>query len=191
MTPAQSTKLMRLGPFNLAQAAKIGVPQRTISDLVKKGLVQRVGRGIYLHPKANISAVEIGFQIACAKFGPQSAIGGMSALFHYNLIEQVPGQTWLIVPPEKRTRERIYRLIRTKSNLSVGIISKNGYKIASIERALVEGLKLATKIGERTALKAIRTALTQRMTTEAKLGKMAKELGHFSIFVKHFEAIVI
>jgi predicted transcriptional regulator of viral defense system len=190
MSPAQNTKLKRLGLFTLAQAAKIGVTQPSLSRLVQKGVIQRVGRGIYLHSKASTSS-EIPFQIAQAKFGEEAAIGGLSALFHYNLIEQVPGQIWVIVPAKVHTAERLYRLIRTKTDTRTGVLTKNGYRITSIERTLIEALKLSPKIGERTAIKAVRIALQKRMTTEAKLGQMAKALKLETVLVRYFEAIAL
>lgn len=191
MSPAQDTKLRRLGLFTLAQAKKLGVDQPSLSRLVQEGALNRVSRGIYLHPKASIAPDTIAFQIAQAKFGEDAAIGGLSALFHYNLVEQVPGQTWIIVPPRTHTTERLYRLIRTKIDTKTGIISKNGYRIASIERALIEALKFSSKIGERTALKAVRQALAKRLTTEAKLGHMAKALKLESTLERYFEVIAL
>ena len=133
---------------------------------------------------------DIGFQIACAKFGNDSAIGGLSALFHYNLVEQVPQQTWVLVPQGKLSRERGYRLLRTKANLKTEVVVKNGYKIVTVERAILEGLKLASKIGERTAIGAARKAIAQRQTTEGKLGKAAKEMDLTSVLQSYFEAII-
>jgi predicted transcriptional regulator of viral defense system len=189
MSPKQESKLKNLGVFTLVQVEELGIRQQSLSRLVKNGRLKRVGRGIYLHPQARVPK-EIGFQIACAKFGPQAAIGGLSALFHYNLVEQVPGQIWVIVPPNKRSSERGYRLIRTKAGLKKNITVKEGFKIASIERAILEGLRLASKIGERTAIGAARRALAKRQTSEAKLGKAAKELGLESVLARYFEAVV-
>jgi hypothetical protein len=80
-------------------------------------------------------------------------------------------------------------LIRTKVKLDRGIISENGYRIVTIERAILEGLKMATKIGERTAVQAARTALSTGQTTEGKIGRAAKELGLESVLTKYFEVI--
>lgn len=180
---------MKLGIFTLSQAKGIGLGQQELSRLVAAERLKRVARGIYLHPKADLE-VDVGFQIACAKFGPHAAIGGLSALFYYNLAEQVPGHTWVIVPSERKTRESGYKLIRTKVSLNKGIITENGYRIVSLERAILEGLKFVTKIGERTAVKAARDALAKRQTTELKLGKAAKELGLESVLTKYLEVIV-
>ena len=95
-----------------------------------------------------------------------------------------------MVPPEKRTRETGYRLIRTKTRLDKQIVDEKGYRIVTVERAVLEALKFITKIGERTAIKAAREALTSRKTTETKLAKAAKELELESILAKHLEIIV-
>ncbi|MEI8027667.1 MAG: hypothetical protein WCI18_15070 [Pseudomonadota bacterium] len=189
MTPKQEAQLKKLGPFTLAEAKQIGISHQELSILVKEEKVNRMEWGIYLHPKANIPR-EIDFQIAYKKFGPNSAIGGLSALFHYNLAEQVPKQTWVLVPPEKRVSTRKFRIIRTKTPLNMGIIEGDGYRIVSIERAIVEAFKLSSKMGERTAIHACRVAIQQRQTTLKKIGMMAKELGLTSYFNKYSEAII-
>src|SRR5690606_26684837 len=126
MTPKQETLLKKLGPFSLSQAEEIGISQQELSRLVKEEKIERMERGIYLHPKAKVSR-EIDFQIACTKFGPKSVVGGLTALFYYNLANQVPQQTWVLVPPEQRSHAKGYRLIRTKTPLDVGVIHGEGF----------------------------------------------------------------
>lgn len=189
MNKQQEAKLKKLGPFTLDQARQIGVSHQQLSILVKEGKIHRMQRGIYLHPKANIPR-EIDFQIAYKKFGPHLVVGGITALFHYNLIEQVPTQTWVLVPPEKRVSSKRFRVIRTRTSLNIGVIEGDGYRIVSIERAIVEAFKLASKIGERVAIHACRVAIQQRQTTLRKIGIMAKELGLESYITKYFEAII-
>ncbi len=190
MTKAQESKLKKMGIFTLAQAEELGLSQQTLSKLVKQEKIKRLTRGVFAHPKASLDR-ELNFQIACARLGSDAVVGDLSALFYYNLAEQVPQQTWVLVPPHKIIHNRSsYRLIRTKVPLDKGIIEGNGYKIVSIERAIVEGFKLATKIGERTAIKAARTAIQQRLTTLNKIGKTAKEIGLDSYLTKYFEAII-
>ncbi|MGE3384890.1 MAG: type IV toxin-antitoxin system AbiEi family antitoxin domain-containing protein [Pyrinomonadaceae bacterium] len=188
MNRQQESKLRNFGVFTLAQGHEIGLSQQDISRLVASNHLSRVGRGLYLHPEAKLDQ-DVGFQIAFAKFGPDAAIGGMSALFHYNLAEQVPGEIWVLVPPARRTRVSGYKLLRTKTSLDKEIVDTKGYRIATVERAVVEGLKFITKIGERTAIRAAREALANRRTTEIKLAKAAKELGIESVLGKYLEVI--
>lgn len=188
MDKRQEPKIKKLGVFTLAQGKSLGMSQQGISRLVAVKDLVRLGRGIYLHPDAHLER-DVGFQIAYSKFGPASAIGGLSALYHYNLAEQVPGETWVVVPPGKRTRVKGYKLIRTKTRLDKEITDEKGYRIVNVERAVLEALKFITKIGERTAIKAARESLVKRMTTEAKLARAAKELGLEAVLAKHLEII--
>jgi predicted transcriptional regulator of viral defense system len=188
MDKKQETRLRKLGVFTRSQAEAMGLRHQSLSRLVEEGKIIRVGRGMYLHSDGNLGR-DIDYQVACMKFGPQSVIGGLTALFHYNLIEQVPGQVWVLVPPTQTTHTRLYRLIRTKVKLDRWTISENGYRIVTVERAVLEGLKMANKIGERTAVQAARAALGTRQTTEGKLGMAAKELGFDSVLTRYFEVI--
>ncbi len=188
MNNRQESKLKKLGVFTRSQAATMGLSHQSLSRLVEEGKIIRVGRGMYLHADGNLGR-DIDYQVACTKFGPKSAIGGLTALFHYGLIEQVPGQVWVLVPPNQITHARLYRLIRTKINPDRGIINENGYRIVSVERAVLEGLKMAKKIGERTAVQAARVALSTGQTTEGKLGRAAKEIGLDSVLTRYFEVI--
>lgn len=180
--------LSKLGVFTLAQAKDEGVTQQDISRLVAANELVRIERGIFLHPKAHLDR-DVGFQIAISKFGPESAVGGLSALYYYNLADQVPGEIWLVVPPEKRTRVKGYRLMRTKTSLDKEIHDEKGYRIVTIERAILEALKFITKIGEKTAIKAAREALASGQTTEIKLAKAARNLGLESVLSKYLEVI--
>lgn len=188
MNKQQEAKLKKLGVFTLSQAKATGLSHQSLYRLVENEKLIRVGRGIFAHPESGLTR-DLDYQVACKKFGSESVIGGLTALFHYNLIEQVPGQVWVLVPPTRITHARLYRLIRTKVKLDRGIISENGYRIVTIERAILEGLKMATKIGERTAVLAARTALSTGQTTEGKVGRAAKELGLESVLTKYFEVI--
>ena len=122
MNSQQESKLKKLGIFNLTQAEEMGLSQQNLSRLVAAQKLKRVGHGIYLHPEAELDQ-DVGFQIACAKFGPEAAIGGLSALFHYNLAEQVPGHVWVIVPAQKRSSIHGYKFIRTKTKMDRMMVS--------------------------------------------------------------------
>lgn len=188
MDKRQESAIKKGGIFTLAQGKEIGLSQQDISRLVAAKDLKRVGRGIYLHPAAKLDR-DVGFQIAFAKFGPDADMVGVSALYQYNLGEQVPGDIWMLVPPEKRTRVCDYKLIRTKTRLDNEIIDENGYRIVTVERAVFEGLEYITKIGKRTAVKAARGSLASRQTTEMKIAKAAKELGLESVLAKYLEVV--
>ena len=190
-TSATIKRLKKIGIFSASVAtAKFGVSQPTLSRWVKAGLVERVGRGLYQHPEADSNIEYLDFAVACATFGPKSAIGGLSALSFYGLIEQVPTQIWIIVPPHKRNSKSLYRCLRTKTSFRYGIEKMSSYYITSIERTLIESLKFASKIGPRIVIQTTRKAIQQGLTTEVKLGQMARQLKLHKILEKYWEALV-
>ncbi|MCF6300821.1 MAG: type IV toxin-antitoxin system AbiEi family antitoxin domain-containing protein [Proteobacteria bacterium] len=172
--------------------SEIGVSQATLSRWAKKGKITRLARGIYATSDIKLDSEKLDLIIACTRFGEHSSIGGLSALFYYGLIEQVPNQLWVITTPfnKNETYKQKYRTIRTQVDNSFGVEQKQFYRITSIERTLIECLKLSTKIGLSLVLKATRKALDQGLTNEIMLGKMAKKLNMTNILQKYWQSIV-
>ncbi|PWU22201.1 MAG: hypothetical protein C5B49_01305 [Bdellovibrio sp.] len=184
--------LKRRGLMTAQEVQKrLNVSQPTISRLVKNGILRRFGHGLYAHPDWEIPPEEIDFAVACAKFGPTAAVGGLSALFHYGLFDQPPHQVWVITPPQKSDHNTFYHTLRTKTSTKHGINTLKFYRITSVERTVLEALKFASKIGPRIAITAARTALQKGLTSEKKLGEMARKLKLQAVLEKHWEAIVV
>jgi predicted transcriptional regulator of viral defense system len=155
-----------------------------------EGKITRLAPGLYCHPDFRIDPAELDFAVVGALFGPKSVIGGMTALFHYQLIEQVPSQIWMMVPQSTRSGNRLYRLVRTQTEPTVGVEDRGLYRITNLERTLVEALRYSSKIGLRTALRATRTALAERRTTLEKIMRQARALGLARVVERHWEALV-
>lgn len=192
--PARSDlSLLKKEGLQSAQSLRdrLGISQPTLSKLVTSGALRKFGHGLYAHPDWDIPPEDIDFAVACAKFGSTSAIGGLSALFHYRLIDQAPHQVWVVIPSQKANHNDFYRTLRTKTSPKHGIDTLKFYRMTNIERTLLEALKFAPKIGPRLAISATRNALQKGLTTEKKLGEMAKKLKLESTLRRYWEAIVI
>ena len=183
-------RLEEVGVFRIADARRLKISQSTLSRLVQSGSLLRLGTGLYLHPDSKIPPEERDYALACSKFGPRSVVGGMSALFHYGLIEQVPQRIWIMVPQQIKTTDRLYRCIRTQTDSSCGTEDHGHYRITNLERSLVEAFRYSSKIGLRIALRATRTALVEKKTTLQKIIQQAKALGLEKFVKKHWEAII-
>jgi len=186
-SPEDVLKSLRV--FRAKDAIKAGVSQPTLSRLTAKGRIVRLDHGIYHHIETEVDQSNIDFIIACHRLGEDSVIGGLSALFHYVLIPQVPQQLWILIPHENRGKFPNYRIIHTKNDLTVGIEDHLDYRIVTIERAIVEAFRYASKMGYQTALTAARTALAEEKTTEEKIHKTAKDLGLWKVMVTNWEAM--
>lgn len=183
--------LKKLGIFSSKDAHKAGISSSTLYRWIKDGDIQRLGRGRFIHSKANISHNDLEFAEACSQFGPKSTIAGLTALYHYGLIEEVPEQTWLLVPADRKTQSSRYRLLRARTNFKDGIEDRGHYRIVSVERAVIDAIKYAKKFGERIAIQSARAAIIQKKTTPQKLGDMAKKLGLYKVFATYWEAITV
>ena len=187
-------KLQSMGLFKPDDfQKKIGISQSTLSRWVDKGFIKHVSRGLYIHPQSSVLPEHLDFAIACSHFGFKSAIGGLSALFYYGLIEQAPEQVWFIVPFARKdeSTQRKYKCLRTHTSLRIGIDKKKYLKITNVERTLLEAMKFATKIGQRIVISSARKAFKEGLTTEKKLAQMSSRLKMKNILQKYWEAIVI
>ncbi len=181
--------LIKLGVFTAKEAQ---ISQPTLYRLQQKGLIEKLVRGLFIHPDTDIDYEYIDYIIACKIFGKDSVIGGLSALSYYNLVDQVPLNIWVLTHSSKTKSKchKKYRLIRTKLSLKIEIEKKKYFKIVSLERALIEGLKHGSKIGEGIIFRAIRKALQDQLTTEAKLTKAARKLKLMKVLEKKWELIL-
>jgi predicted transcriptional regulator of viral defense system len=177
--------------FSLIEARKVGISHTAIYRLVGRGNIVKLARGIYAIAGERLAVGESAdFTIACKKFRSQSIIGGVTALFHYGLIDEVPNQLWLLVPPSIRTTDPKYYLIRTKRDLTQGISKFDSYKITSLERTLIDALVFSSKIGERLAKQAVIRALRRNVTSSSKIFSMAETLNALRIVERHWQSIL-
>lgn len=183
-------ELKRLGIFRTIDAIRAGVSQRTVSRMASAGVLERMEHGIFMH-KDFERPENAEFIVACLRVGSESVVGGLTALVYYALSEQIPSQTWVMVPNSNRgTYPKTYRVLRTKHDPKVEIVDHGNWRIVTIERAIIEAFAYSTKIGYQTALAAARTAIAEEKTTDDKLYRAAKDLGLWKLMTKYWEAIV-
>lgn len=192
--PSKLTKVLKeikkRGVFRIPDAIKAGISQPSLSRLVSEGKIIRLDKGFYIHPDSSLTPEERDYAVACTKFGQKSVIGGMTALFHYNLIEQVPHRVWVMVPYTTRSSHKLYRCIRTKTNFAEGIEVHRTYRITNLDRTLVEAFRYASKIGLRVAFHATRRALKEKRTTLENIHRQAKKLNLEKFIGRHWEALI-
>lgn len=183
--------LLRLGVFRTADAEIAGVSQSTVSRLAARGALVRLAHGIYHHRDADVDPATVEFTVACLRLGPDAVISGLSALFHYVLVEQVPTQVWVLVPHSNRGKFPDYRVIRTKHDPKIAVVDLGSYRMATPERAVVEAFAYATKMGLATAIAAGRTGLREGKLTQKSLWDTAEALGRVGVLRDHWEALTI
>ena len=176
--------------FTLKQAMDSGFSRRQIESGVSDGTFIKISHGLYIKSDSDIPAEDIDFFVACKKFGENSFIGGLSALFYYGLIDSPPQQVWVVVDHTKRTVEKKYKLIRTRKNYEWGIARKEYFKICDINRAVVDAFRYSSKIGSRTAFTAAVRSISENKTTVSEILKMSKMLECEKMMKTHIDTVI-
>lgn len=189
LSEVTKTKLKKKGLFSLKEALALGLSQPMVSRMVSDGRLERLARNVYRLPEAEIEGEEEDFDRATRQLGRTALISGLSALHYYKLLDRAPQQVWVLVPPGKRTKDPRLLLIRTKENLKIGVDDRPGFRIATLERALVDAFRYATKMGPQIAVRATRQALRDRRTSLTKVLKLAHEMHLEKYVLRYWEAI--
>jgi predicted transcriptional regulator of viral defense system len=166
--------------FSLKEVAAQGISFYSISQLVKAGLLEKLGTGIYqkLNTDEVTSFDTSRFREATVRLGEQSCVCLWSALFFYDLTDELIEKTWIYVPYEKTSHNKDIKLIRKRDGKwRIGVVQMDGFKITSIERTLIEALSCKRYIALKDALKIARQAIVDKKVTLKGIVKIAKKLG--------------
>lgn len=182
-------RLKSLGVFTPAEAQKLKISQPTLSRLVAQGVIVSARRGYYVHPESELTSEHYDFAIAQKRFGKETSIGGLTALSYHGLLDRSPKQIWVIVASPQKTSSKLFRCLRTKLSLKWGVEVHPHYRITGIERTLIDALYFSSKVGLDIALRAMRTAISEKKTTLNKIYALAKKMKVQHLIEKHWEAI--
>ncbi|MCX6990304.1 MAG: hypothetical protein NTX49_04490 [Chlamydiae bacterium] len=161
--------------FTIEESKKLGVFAEHLAYYIKKGLIKRLGRGIY--QSADYQGSPENFQWEDLIEAVNSVPGGItcliSALAIYDLTDEIPREHWIAVSNStsiaKDNRVRIVRL----RNVELGKtkINLNGIHIAIFdrERTIIDSFRL---LSQETAIKALKMALAKKGAEKLELRKL-------------------
>jgi predicted transcriptional regulator of viral defense system len=160
------------GPVTVKELGRLGITPMMIQSLVIANELLPVGRGVYQRSSEDLSD-ENAFRAATKRIKGKSAVCLLSALALYNLVDEIPKQTWLLVDSGKRTYQKDIRLFRSRNpKWNVGIIKEDGYWITNKERTIVDSILNEKKLGL-LGISALKRAIAQKETTLARVMDMA------------------
>jgi predicted transcriptional regulator of viral defense system len=141
-----------------------GLPTVALTRLVRQGLLQRVGRGLYAIPDRPASEHRALAEVA--RKHPQAIICLLSALRLHELTTQSPFEVWLAIPNKARAPKMDYprlRIVRfSGAALTQGIeehlIEGVPVRVTNVARTVADCFKYRNKIGLDVALEALREA---------------------------------
>ncbi len=182
--------LIKKGIFTYAQAASNGLSQYAIGRLVEQGLLDHIDRGLYQVPNGSFSNEDI-YRQATVIAGFPCAVSLWSALVFYDLTDEIDNKTWVLVPVNKRIKNRsIHPVRRVNPQWRTGIDIHAGYWMTSIERTLVEALAYPRFVGSFAANSAVKRALSKKQADISEIVIMAKKLNVFKRIKKVLEVYI-
>jgi predicted transcriptional regulator of viral defense system len=173
-----------------------GIAREHLRRLEQRGLLDRVGRGLYILPGAPVTS-EHSFA-AAAKRVPNGVICLLSALRFHHLTTQAPFEVWLAIDP-KAHRPRV-------NDPPLRIVRFSGPALhEGVERRLIDGVlvsvfspaktvadlfKHRNKIGLDVALEALRDVWGERRATMDDLWRYAQICRVATVMRPYLEALV-
>ncbi len=157
-----------------------GIPRIYLSRLCERGLLDRVGRGLYVLPDAEVS--EHHTLAEAGKRVPHGVVCLLSALRFHGLTTQSPSEVWLAIGNKTWRPQVDYPPIRfvrfSKRSLEAGVeehsIEGVLVRIYNPAKAVADSFKYRNKIGLDVALEALRDCRRQRRCTNDELWHYAK-----------------
>jgi len=139
-----------------------GISRSSLQRLVQRGEVERVGRGLYMLPGADVT--EHHSLVEACKRVPQGIVCLLSALRFHDLTTQNPFEVWLAIPQgawrphDPELSLRIVYLSQTTHDAGVEEHKVEGtdVRVYSAARTVAECFKFRNKIGLDVALEALR-----------------------------------
>jgi len=159
----------------------LGISEPMLRTLVRKGVVERVARGLY-HLSAAEVAEHYSVAAACAR-SPRAIVCLLTALRMHGIGTRQSPEVWLAIPHGSHTPRSEIASVRTVKFsgvlLTAGVrptrIDGVPTKITDAARTIIDCLRLTRLIDRETAHEAAREGIRSRLVTTNSLLRMAKQ----------------
>jgi predicted transcriptional regulator of viral defense system len=195
----QQEKLVQLlSGRTMARAHEIldaGITATTLARAVASGKIQRLSRGLYQLPDAEIDSdnglAEVSKRI------PKGRICMISALAYHGLTDQMPRQVWIAIGVKDWKPKLQYppiRIVRFREPyLGYGIerhmISGVDVPIYSVAKALADAFRNPKLVDRWVAIESLRSAIAKRKATPSEISQAAIDCGAWKVMRPYLEAV--
>ena len=192
----QAIDLLRVrGIARLSEFTDAGITAATIVRMVRTGDVNRLARGLYQLPEAQLDA---NHSLAeAAKRVPRGVVCLASALAYHELTDQFPRAVWMAIgnrdwmPKAGRPVMRIARFtdaLLTDDVLTVHI-ENVPVKVFGVAKTIADCFRHRRKVGQTVALEGLQEALRQRKASPAQISRHAERGGVATVIRPYLEAL--
>lgn len=169
-------KLLKEPLFKASEARSMGIPSRMLAYFCHKGIIERVGRGMYRVVEAS-SGVDLDFEelVLTVSSIPRGVICLISALCYYHLTDQIMREYWIAIPNADKSPKRPHTRIIRMRNMTLGLttvkMGKYKVKIFDRERTVIDAFRY---LSDEVAIKALQAYLKPSSGQNADLPKLSK-----------------
>jgi predicted transcriptional regulator of viral defense system len=177
----QATRLVRKrGTLRPRDLVEHDIPGDYLDRLHRRGVIERVGRGLYAWPDADVSENHTLAEVAALV--PAGVVCLLSALQFHGLTTQVPHEVWLALPNKAwapKVKSPSLRILRYSGAaltemVETHMVEKVAVKVYSPAKTVADCFKFRNKVGLDVALEALRDCWRQRKATMNQLTAAAK-----------------
>lgn len=185
----------RTGALRPRDLEQHDLPREYLYRLCKRGLLKRVGRGLYVLP--DVDATEHHTLVEASKRVPQGVVCLLSALQFHGLTTQAPFEVWLAIEA-KAWQPRVdyppLRIVRFsgaawESGVEEHSIEGVVVKVYSPAKTVADCFKYRNKIGLDVAIEALRDCRRQRKCTHSDLLRYARICRVATVMRPYLEAV--
>jgi predicted transcriptional regulator of viral defense system len=157
-----------------------GIPRECLRRMQRRGLVERIGRGLYILAGSEVS--EHHSLAVAAKSVPGATVCLLSALRFHDLTTQLPHAVWLAIGPKARQpkgpglRLRVVRFSGSALNEGIELHRIEGVRVPVYApgKTVADCFKFRRKLGLDVALEALRECWRERRADMDELWHFAK-----------------
>jgi len=163
-----------------ADAARLGLHTQLLTRLVAEGALERVGRGRYRSPTAQVTEHHGLAHTAAAV--PRGVVCLLSALVFHGIGTQNPSEVWVAIDRRARAPRVAWpplRIVRFSGRaLTEGVethrIEGEPVRVYGLPKTIADCFKYRNKLGMEVALEALKDAWNHRRVRMAELDKYAR-----------------
>ena len=172
---ARSRGLVR--PCDLAP---LGIPRVSLTRAVRRGQLERIGRGLYGLPDREVSAH--GSLAEVARRVPKGVVCLLSALRFHGLSTQAPFEVWLAIENKALAPKLDYpplHIVRFSGvafteGVEEHVVDGVTVRVTSVAKTVADCFKYRNKIGLDVALEGLREAWHEKRMTSDDIWRYAK-----------------
>lgn len=168
------------GLIRSCDLSALGIPRVSLTRAVRRGQLERVGRGLYGLPGRKVSAH--GSLAEVARRVPKGVVCLLSALRFHGLTTQAPFEVWLAIENKAIAPKLDYpplRVVRFSGAALTGgveehIVDSVTVRVTGVAKTVADCFKYRNKIGLDVALEALRDAWHEKRMTSDEIWRYAK-----------------